>query len=337
MQTNENTTTDGVRSMSDDTVSVGGRQIQAVADADNALGWVVYYTVGPNFLVPREWLVARSQELGLHDSMLPTETSPKRAFTRTSTRLADELPANVFPPDVEAVVSRVDYSTFNLEIIDRRDGEIESAIIGQFQYDSEDVYYRLSSSNPEHMEWFRAAQAGFESLYSDMKVSNMGKDVRKMIREFCTHHSTSVKMRPAGAVYFVPAHYESELMALKQMLDEINVEFKDHGFTASIDTIEVVDSPAKRELIEQKVRDNLEIAVSGLVEDALDAFSEDQAANAVVANLGQELASIENLALEHNTLLSAEISVREALENWKNSVRGDNRSLVQKIIDEVDV
>jgi hypothetical protein len=328
---------DGVEQMNDQTVSVGGRQIQAVTDAENALGWVVYYTVGPNFLVPREWLVTRSQELGLHDSMLPTETSPKRAFTRTSTRLTDEMPANYLPPDVEANVSRVDYSTFNLEIIDRRDGEIDSAIIGQFNYDGGDIYYRLSSSIPEHMEWFRAAQSAFEVLYEDMKMSNMGKDVRKMIREFCTHHSTSVKMRPAGAVYFVPAHYEDELMALKQMLDEINVEFKDHGFSASIDTIEVIDSPAKRELIEAKVRDNLEVAVSGLVEDALDQFSEDQAANAVVSGLGQELASIENLALEHNTLLSAEISVREALETWKSNVRGDNRNLVQQIIDEVDI
>jgi len=46
---------------------------------------------------------------------------------------------------------------------------------------------------------------------------------------------------------------------------------------------------------------------------------------------------VENMAVEHNTLLNADISVRQSLESWKDRVSGDKEQLVDRLVQQVDV
>lgn len=329
---------DGEEKISTD-VTVGGREIQAVTDGEeveSVLGWMTIYTIGPSFTVDRKWLEERADELGIPPEMLPSEVSPKRGYTRACKKIPKKA-AHVVPQDVTLSTDRVDYSTFNLEVTDRRGDEIDSEIIGVLEYDGGNVYTRAKTSNPERIEWFQSVAQEFKELHEEMVRSNLGKDVRKMIREFCKKHSTSVKMRDAGAVYFVPAHYQDGLMALKELVDDIDEHWKKSGFECSIDTVEVIDSPGKREMVEKKVRKSLGEAVEGIVEEALEKFDEERAANEVVSELGKELAQVESLAVEHNTLLNAEMSVRSALESWKSGVKEEEEELIEQLVQSVDV
>ena len=332
------TTVDGGEKLETD-VTVGGRKIQAVSDADeveSVLGWMTIYTIGPSFKVDRKWLVERAAELGIPQNMLPTEVTPKRAFTRASKKLPSEAEINL-PEDVEINTTRDDYSHFDLEITDRRNGELHSEVIGVLEYDDGEVYTKAKTSNPEYIEWFQILSREYKELFDLMGRSNLGKDIRKSVRGFCNDHSTSVKMRDAGAVYFVPAHYQEHLEAFQTLVEDIDEYWKDGGFECRIDAVEVIDSPSKRKMVEEKVQKQLTQTVDGIVEEALEKFDEDQASNEVVSELGKELSKAENLAVEHNTLLNAEMSVQEALKSWKQSVRDDQEQLVQELVDEVTV
>ena len=331
------TTLDGEEKLSSN-VTVGGREIQAVSDADeieSVLGWMTIYTIGPSFTVDRTWLEERAAELGIPEEMLPTAVTPKRAFTRASKKLPKYV--EDLPQDITLNTEREDYSTFNLEITDRRDGELHSEIIGTLEYDDENVYTRAKTGNTEYIGVFQNAAKEFKDLFDLMGRSNLGKDIRKSVRGFCNEHSTSVKMRDAGAVYFVPAHYEEHLKAFQTLVSDIDKNWKREGFECRIDTVEVIDSPTKRAMVEDKVRKSLETAVEGIVDEAIEQFNEERAANEVVSELGKELASVESLAVEHNTLLNAEISVQEALEKWKSSVRESEQEIVEELVKSVDV
>lgn len=322
-----------------DTASVGGKEIQAVTDnedVDSILGWVAFYTIGPAYSIPRDWLEEKASDLGIPPEMLPSETSPKRAFTRACNRVTNET-HGVVPEGVEADTSRNDYSTFDLEVTDRReDGEVHTEVIGQLIYDEQSVYTQAKTQNHEYLDFYQRYASAFKSEFEEMENSNLGKDIRNSVREFATDHSTSVRMRDAGAVYFVPAHYNELMTAWQNLIAAIN-QHKDRGHPASLDTVEVIDSPAKREMVENKVRRNLSNAVEGIVEEALEELDEDQAANEVVSNLADDLDDVENFAVEHNTLLNADISVRKSLEEWKERVESDKEQLVEKMVQKVDV
>lgn len=324
----------------DANVMVGGKEIQAVtgdAEVESILGWIAIYTIGPGFTVDRKWLEENMEDLNISPEYLPSETTPKRAHTRASQLLVQNT-SGVIPEGVEADVTRDGYSTFNLEITDRRmEGEINMEVIGDLNYDSGSISAQAKTGNPEYLDFYQRYAQEWKEMYETHLASNMGKDIRKMIRNFMMEHSTSVRMRDGGAVYFVPAHYDEMLSGFKELVERIDEQWKDMGHSARIDTVEVIDSPAKREMVEAKVRKSLEDVVEGIVDEALDELDEDRAANEVVSELADELSKAENMAVEHNTLLNADISVRQSLESWKEEVASDKEELVEKLVNEVDV
>lgn len=338
-------TLDGDEKLSTDNASVGGKEIHAVTDGEeveSVLGWMTWYTFGSGD-VDRKWLEERASELGIPESWLPSPVTPRRAFTRASKMLVPET-NGIIPADVEANTERsnTDNKVFYLEVIDRREGVENSTsdVIGKLEYDSdsENVYTRAKTSSPEYIEWFQMYSEEFKNLFDLYNHSNRIKEVRKAFRDrFLKAETTSVTMRPAGAVYFVPAHYQEGFEAYRQLVSDIETHWKDSGYECTVDTVEVIDSPEKRAMVEKKVRNSLEEAVEGIVEEALDEFDEEKAANEVVSELGKELANAENLAVEHNTLLNAEMSVRSALESWKADVEEDEEDLIQKMVEKVDV
>lgn len=322
--------------------TVGGTQIQAVKDDDieNILGWTVIYTIGPDFTVGRSWLESRASELGIDSRFLPPETSSKRAYTRACKRLEDYSLGAARHPDVEAVTEREDHSTFAVELIDRRpDDSVSHPVIGHIVYEDGQPIYETKTSETEYVETFSKYRQQMDDEFALQKESNTGGDIRRMVREFAKHKdSAGVKMRDAGAVYFVPRQAGDGLMKLKTLVKEINESWKTSGFQAAVDTIEVIDSAEKRNMVERKVRRTLDTIVESALEGAFDELDEETAAQDVVGDVGAELVRAENVAAEHNALLDVEMSVEETLEEWKDRVSSEEKEkLVEAAMKEVDV
>lgn len=332
---------DDTNEATSDSPTVGGHQIQAVQDDDveNILGWTVVYTIGPYWTVDRQWLEERAAELGIDHKHLPSETTSKAAYTRACKRLdRHELGAASHPAvDVETV--REDRNTFNVELVDRRGDDVIHEVIGEIEYVDKSAVSTPKTEEKEYVETFLEYSKQAQQLHELHQTSNTGVDIRTMIREFAKHPSSAgVKMRDAGAVYFVPRQAGDTLLAMKQLVEEINETWKTSGYEAAVDTIEVIDSADKREMVERKVRKTLDSVVESALDAAFDELDEETAAQDVIGEVGEDLVRAENVAAEHNALLDVELSVEETLAGWKDRVSSeDKEELVEAAIEEVDL
>lgn len=324
-------------------MTVGGKEVTAVEDGDieEILGYTVVYTIGPDFTVDRTWLESRASSLGLSHSFLPSETTQKRAFTRACKGVDKMNLGEARHHKVEVETQREDYNTFNVKLEDQRGEELDvnTEIIGQLVYDDGSITASPKTSEGSYIETFNEyAQAASDSMEVH-EQSNTGGDIRRAIREFVKAPNTAgVKMRDAGAVYFVPESASEELMAFKQLVSEIDDDWKTSGFECAVDTIEVIDSADKRNMVERKVSKEIDDIVSSVLDAAFDELDEDTAATDVVSQVGEDLVRAENVAVEHNALLDVELSVAEVLEDWKSRVASEDKTeLVEAAVDEVDV
>lgn len=322
--------------------TISGHEIQAVTDGEveNLLGATIVYVIGPDFTVDRGWLEGRAGELGIAPDVLPSETSPKRAFTRAADRVTDYSLGDARHPDVSVETTRQDYNTFEFELIDRRpDDSVTHEIVGEFEYVDGSPVHQTRTEEADYVETFAKYASQFQDEWELQKESNTGGDIRRMIREFIKRPDTAgVKMRDAGAVYFVPRSSLDEMLKLKELVEEINTSWKTSGFEAAVDTIEVIDSADKRDMVERKVRRTMDDIVESALDAAFDELDEETAAQDVVSEVGADLVRAENVAVEHNALLDVELSVEEVLESWKDDVSGEQKEeLVEAAMGEVDV
>ncbi len=327
-----------------ESASVAGTQVTAVTDENitDILGWTVVYTIGPRFTVDRTWLEEAAGRLGLDPDLLPAQTTERRAWSRACKRadrtdLSDARHALV---DVETNRDEDDSSVFHLEVVDRRpDDSIVHESVARFEYDSGSLITSVTTSVPDYVELASEYASHTQELFELHKQSNTGADLRRAIREFVKKTDTAgVKMRDAGAVYFVPRQAGNDLLAFKELMQEVDETWKTSGFECAVDTIEVVDSADKREMVERKVRHTLDSVVESALESAFEELDEETAAQDVVSEVGSDLVRAENVALEHNALLDVELSVEETIESWKDRVVDEQKeALVEAAAKEVDV
>jgi len=117
---------DATQTTIDGSVHVGETEIQAVTTESDRdiLGWIVPFTIGNDFVVPRDWLEARARDLNLSPNLLPSETSQKRAFTRAGGRI-----------DGREVLRAVELYLGHLAAeppLDRREVPVLSGLVGVF-------------------------------------------------------------------------------------------------------------------------------------------------------------------------------------------------------------
>lgn len=337
--------TDSKQTTIDGTTMVGGTDIEAVTGDDDReiLGWIVPFTIGNDFVVPRDWLENRASDLGLSPRLLPSDVSDKRAFTRAGNRVDDRMVAAMEKGEnVEINLEKVKYKRiFHVEVHDRRDEErFDGELIGVIRFDTEhgepDYQPRVDPSHEMYETW-EEYRYEFEEEYQLMRNSNLGEDIRHMIVKFFRSRSRSVKFRAGGGVYFAPVASEAVVKSLDQLVTEIDREHKKSGFPCELDTIEVADSDEKRSMVEEKVRRNLEQQVSDLVEDAIDELAdEDVFVDELIGDLESELDDVEGFANQYNALLDAEMTVREYLEEWRDTVTGEAEEMVEGVLEMED-
>lgn len=328
----------------DGRVTVGGQEITAVADSGEAdiLGWIVPFTIGNDFVVPRDWLEQKATEHGLSQAALPIETSDKRAFTRAGGRVQNRFEASMErEQNIEINLDKIPYQRrYRVEVMDRREeNEFDGELIGIIQYDSEheklDGKAKIGNSHEMWGAWTDYV-SGFSAEFDLMRQSNLGKDIRHMVVQLFRDNSPSVKFRAGGGVYFAPQSMGPIVQAVDGLMDDINEEHKKAGYPCELDAIEIVNEEEKREMVEEKVRRNLESEVSSLLEDAIDELDEDTLVDELVDELEDDLSEVENFAEEYNALLDAEMTVREVLEEWKLQVTGNSAELVEGLIPDED-
>lgn len=326
-------------------VKVGGTEIEAVQDDTNReiLGWIVPFTIGNDFVVPRMWLEARARELNLSPNLLPSRTSRKQAFTRAGTYVERRDVAEIeLDGDVEIHLDKVKYEyTYRVEVHDRRDeNEFEGELLGTLDYDAERETVVPSPSIGQEHEMWRAWNSYIDEFRDEWDVqreSHLGSDIRSMIVRFFQRRSQSVKFRAGGGVYFAPAAAGDVVQALDQLVSDIDQEHKKAGFPCELDSIEVADSDEKKSMVEEKVRRDLEEQVSDLLEDAFDDLAdEDTLVDDLLGEVEAELDDVEGFADQYNALLDAEMTVREYLEQWRQQVTGEAEDLVEQVLDEQD-
>jgi len=325
----------------DGNVKVGSTNIQAVTDDSerDILGWIVPFTIGNDFVVPRDWLEARARDLNLSPRMLPKETSNERGFTRAGNRVDARMVARIEQSDnVEINLEKVAYKRiFHVEVHDRRDEErFDGELIGTIEYSPEQQRAVMSpriDSSHEMWETWEEYRFEFQEEFDLMRQSNLGEDIRRMIVEFFRNQSQSVKFRAGGGVYFAPQASGEVVKALDQLVTDIDREHKRRGFPCELDSIEVAATEEKQQMVEEKVRRNLEQQVTDVVQSAIDELAdEDTLVDDLVGEIEEELEDVEGFANQYNALLDAEMTVREYLEEWRDTVSGEAEEVVEGVL-----
>lgn len=359
-------------------VDVDGATITAITDGDEQeeveiIGHLISYTIGSDFLVPRDWLKRRMAELDLyiHDPtgekelMIPPKVTPKRAFNRTRDHLIDEVTAkrDDFHGDGRRKINgrATQFATkkatndewhitaeayFTADELNTglppgeaeyEDGEFRQTTIAVFRYDGENegmVDHRKIDEDDAMWETWEILRDEAHELFGDMQTHNIGRDIQKMLNRYVNHWTDTIKVRDGGAVYFVPAGYDDSVRALKTLIDEMNTQHKHRGRDCELLRIGVTNSEEERKQIEAKARKHLEKQVDSALEAAFAALAEDESTPEEIGReLEDRLEGIDEFAGQYNALLSARLAAQDVLEDKLSQLQGVKEDIVADVLE----
>ena len=344
--------------------SLMGEEIEEV----DILGYAVMYTAGAdwNVLVPRDWLVARCEELGIDEMVIPTQPSPSSAYKRAIKRLVeDELDdaKSILIPRLDTNVR--ERHTVNLSIrkgdsvnvrhlyaevfYDEKEtgeegGRWDDVHLGFFDYDSEgqNVYAFIDQdlqAGSELAKLWTQYSSLVHQYSEEMQHIHIGLDIRLMMYQTTKDHTRSVvSLRDGGGVYFFPAGMTDFVDSMSQLYAEINDQFKDAGGTMAVRTLPVLDSESEREWIEERVRKSLEESVEKVIDKASEQYADGKAHSDVLSMVRQNLGDHAETAEMYNALLETELSIDEMVTNVDAEMDDDEKQeLIDLALETVDL
>lgn len=359
-------------------VAVGGSSITAIVDGEEQddveiIGHLISYTIGSDFVVPREWLKGRMEELDLYIDlpgeerklMIPPKVTPKRAFNRTRDRLVDGV-ANSHPEfysdgkrEMELMGSErvVQFESkkatrdewhitaeafFKAEELGAEydDGEFRQVTVGVFRYNKENEGIlgvpKVDEEDNLWGSWELFAKEA-NKMFAEHQNSHVGRDIQKMLNRYTHHWTDTIKVRDGGAVYFVPAGYDDSVRALKTLIDEIDEQYKHRGRDCEILRISVTDSEEERKQIEEKARKHVEEQAEAAMNAAFEALTEDESvADDIAEELEGRLEGLDGFADDYNALLNARLSAQEVLRDRLDSLKGEKEKVVKKALERAE-
>ena len=339
-------------------VSIGTQDLTGVTDIDpeeaEILGHAVTYTVG-DFEVPREWLMERMEDMGLPEFMKFRQPTDKRAYNRIRQRLVnvdngyDEIKATVegetrkarvFTKKVTNESFQIDVDVFYDSDAENEQADWRTTTIGYVNYKSEDggVITRpdIREEDPLYEIWMKYAGEVHEAR-SYYKTVHLGKEFQKLMGRVVKHWTEGVKIRSAGAVYFVPARHAETMEKLGRLFAEIDEKFKDSGSRLEVNTIPVLSDEQRQAMVAERAEEELEARVGeaiGTVEEEIedsDTDDEEELVDELVDVFEGELEEIEDFTTEYNALLEAKLSIREVIKSRKGAVVPE----VEEVLEEV--
>jgi hypothetical protein len=358
--------TDGNKRLDSD-ITLGKKNLSGVVGNDNpeVIGYAAMYTIG-DALIPRQWLLERAEDLGIPEYILPGEPRPHVAYSRGVKRLLTERDVRertvdgfqaelsmYNPDDANRYLQMVELRVyFPEEETNTEGGETVHHTLGFFDYDKETrgvravqklkepgsnadakAQQRYDTLKPIWDEIVKTMK-GDDGWFRKMKHHHTGQDLRNSIRSVINDHTNSVvPLRSGGAVYFFPAELSDQLEAWSTLLSDINEKFKMGGKTSEMRTITMVDGDSEMEWVEQRVRETLQSNVDDLLQEAFETLEdEEETAEEIATTVLENLSDSAETAEQYNSLLQAQLSVEEVLEQRRANISDDKK---QEIVDRV--
>lgn len=323
------------------------------------LGYGVMYSVGAdwNCIVPRNWLLKRTNELGIPDYLIPNKVCPRYGYTRAIQRMEEEWD-NEYRFDIErgdtgrkephrVVVDFLEGDGqdlmhiqarvfFTEEEIKEEGGKWVSHSLGylNFSTDRDRIVSRMNKeieeSDPLLQIWKDVTDTATE-FYEEMLTSHISRDIRNMMYHAIKKHTNKV-IQLQRSVYLFPAGMGDFVEKMSTLYAEIDENFKNTREPVAVRTFEVLNTEEKRDWIEYKVEEELKSNVNRLIEEAFEAMDEGETAHEVITTVRENLTEQQDTAQTYNALLQAEIDIRDQLEEQRRAITNQKK---EKIIDKV--
>lgn len=312
-------------------------------------GYQIIYTTG-DFTVPRDELLDKLDEVGLPEWMAPGKVSPHRRFTRAINDIAEDgeevqfqghrVRFEIEPGDNSQYTKHFHAKVFHSpEETQSNEGTWEDFELGVVRYNSEekDIAFidRMSEDSTFAPLWYDGIKNQAEARFRAHADLHIGDDVNNMTYYLCRTWTESVKLRQA--CYFIPAIYdgiEQYIDGFRELYAWLNSEHKHGGETTELFAINIMDSEREREMIERKVREELETEVSGVFDDLVSEIREGAAADEIAEEVVDDLDEIEGLAEQHSATLKTELSVKRAIRNVMQTMDEDREEVVDGVLAE---
>jgi hypothetical protein len=330
-------------------VSLGTESLTAVTDIDaedaEILGHSVNYTIG-DFEVPREWLVNRMEEMGFPDFMIFTEPTTKRAYNRVRDRLVDvdngydKVDVSIAGHSRRARVftKKVDNDTFQVDVdvffdsadADAEHGDWRTRTLGYVNYErstgSPITRANIDDDSALFPLWEKYV-GEVHQQFSHYQETHVGKEFQKLMARLVKFWTEGVKIRSAGAVYFIPARHAETMETLGQLFHEIDEKFKESGSRLEVNTIPVISDEQRRQMVADRAEEELESRVESAletveeeVEEADADVSEEELVSDLVDVFETQLEDIDDFTAEYNALLEAELNIRDVIQSRRSDV-----------------
>lgn len=339
------------RSLGDD-IKAGRKELSAVTETEEEeaeiLGFLTYSTTG-DVLVPRDWLQEELDAEGLPDWLMPNEVWPSSAYKRAMSRLIDngweeswlnglrvEYELREGDGNVRHLTAHIFYPE---EKIGEEGGRWKQEDIGFFNYNADSqnlTWTALVNENDEpvlYEEWKRFVGRA-QGLFEKMKKHHTGQDMRTVLYDIRKDHTNAIPMRDGGAVYFFPAHLDSEIEALSDIWARMNLH-KERGKRCEVAPFPVVDDEKRREIIQTRAEELIQEQVDEAIEAGIETLqeAEEETAADIARGVVDELAETTSLAEEHSQLLEARLSVKRHIQDWLDALEDEKRELVEEVLD----
>ena len=343
----------------DSNLSIGGKAVAGVTapqvDEESRLGFSAWHTTG-DVVVPRDWLLEQVERYGLPEAIVPKQHFPSGAYKLAVGRLLNKTTEDAIlefedgNKYVEFDIRKGQRNVRYLFAIIHEDesvtengegkaGNLEKPDLGHFNFDfdTQSPTWHVNEEiigTPLLAKWNMFVQL-LKEEFERMKVSYNGQDMRIMFYNLIESESTAIPIRHGGVVYFFPERYGSYLEGMSKIWKDIN-DFKEGGYTCNIVTMPVVDEDHLRELIERHATEELNKRTDEILTAAIKQLSDNEEATAteIASEVIKELRDVNTMASEYTQLLQVKLSVKRMLEDWMNTVSGEEaqEELLRKVI-----
>lgn len=334
----------------DGDIKVAGTKLSGLHEGiegdPDVLGFASLFTIGEFLEVPMAFVQSQAEEVGLDEEWLPTHPTPKKSFTRACSRLFydvnNDIGGRFGKYEVETKKAQ---DTRGLWIVraewwDEDIDDFQSKAIGQleYDYDAKTITSTQRTTDEDLVDVWDEVRSMAYRKFDDMQETWIGSDLRSMVRDVIDSQY-SVKLRSAGAVYFVPANQSEELRKVAKVVDSCNAFKKAGRPRAAVGLIEVIDAEDKRDLVAGRVQSELNEDLEKALNNAVDKWEEsDSVGEEVEAEIEQliegTLDDVLDVAEQYNALLRAEMGIDSIVENLKQNIRQEVEEIVDETLEE---
>ena len=244
--------------------------------------------------------------------------------------------------------------------------------LGVIMYDSESQTAKfrdkIDASDGDVAEGFASFweeyQLRFARLFDKHLNGHVGKDINTMFNQYFINQWTdSVQLRPA--VYFVPATQQlpqtwSDTGDVKTMRDLIGYDEGSDGDrqgfaglyayindvkeqSAKTEDTEIIrlpvyDNADQREMVQKKVRQELEDAVSGAYSSILTKMKDDDSvAEDVAEAVADRFDNMDTTASNYKSIIQTEMAVEEVMADVLDDMDDSESQVIRDVVNELDV